>query len=330
VKKGLSTILQPIVDVIIPVEHAFISERTLIPGSHAIVDAATQDALLAATSGNPLISSGGSASNSIACANLIGVPCTYAGLVGDDEYGRMYHADFESVGVSSPNARVKSARTGVCLSLITPDGERTMRTNLGVATTLDHTHIDANTIEASQWLLLEGHLLTAGEKNVSALRKGIDVANAHNTKVALNINSEFAATTQREQVLANFLPKIDLIIANEPEAIALSNKSTPQTAFSELASRCPSVIVTCGKNGALIQHEGKQLHVAAYTQNITVVDSTGAGDTFTGVLLGGLALGYPIERAAQGAARLAACVVSQSGARLPASAAQMWREAVAV
>ncbi len=327
-KKGLSTILQPIVDVIVPVEHVFITERNLTPGSYAIVDATAQDALLAATTGNRVISSGGSASNSIACANLIGVPCTYAGLVGDDEYGQMYHADFEAVGVSSPNARVKGARTGVCLSLITPDGERTMRTNLGVATDLDHTHIDAKSIAASQWLLLEGHLLTAGDKNVSALRKGIEVANAHNTKVALNINSEFAASTQREQVLAHFLPKIDMIIGNEPEAIALSGKSTPQAAFAELASRCPTVIVTCGKEGALIQHEGKQLHVPAYTENITVVDSTGAGDTFTGVLLGGLALGCPIEKAAQGAARLAAAIVSQSGARLPASAVRVWREVV--
>jgi sugar/nucleoside kinase (ribokinase family) len=330
VKKGLSTILQPIVDVIVPVEHVFITERNLTPGSYAIVDATAQDALLAATTGNRVISSGGSASNSIACANLIGVPCTYAGLVGEDEYGQMYHGDFEAVGVSSPNARVKGARTGVCLSLITPDGERTMRTNLGVATDLDHTHIDVESIGASQWLLLEGHLLTAGDKNVSALRKGIEVANAHNTKVALNINSEFAASTQREQVLAHFLPKIDMIIGNEPEAIALSGKSTPQAAFTELAARCPTVIVTCGKEGALIQHEGKQLHVPAYTENLKVVDSTGAGDTFTGILLGGLALGCSIEKAAHGAARLAAAIVSQSGARLPASAARVWREVAGV
>lgn len=315
-------------DVIVPVDHAFISSRNLKPGSYAIVDAATQDTLLAATTTKPTISSGGSASNSIACANLIGVPCTYAGLVGEDDYGRMYHADFESVGISSPNARVHNARTGLCLSLITPDGERTMRTNLGVATDLDHTHIDENTIAASEWLLLEGHLLTAGEKNVSALRKGIELANAHNTKVALNINSEFAALTQRDQVLAHFLPKIDMIIGNEPEAIALSQKSIPQAAFAELASRCATVIVTCGKDGALIQHEGKQLHVPAFTKNIQVVDSTGAGDTFTGVLLGGLALGCSIEKATQGAARLAATIVSQPGARLPASAAQVWREAV--
>ncbi len=326
-KKGLSTILQPLVDVIVPVEHAFISERNLKPGSYAIVDAVEQDALLSATTAERVISSGGSGSNSIACANLIGVPCSYAGLVGDDAYGRMYHADFEAVGVSSPNARVRNARTGVCLSLITPDGERTMRTNLGVATELDHTHIDADSIGASEWLLLEGHLLTAGEKNNSALRKGIEVAKARNTKVALNINSEFAALTQREQVLAHFLPQIDLIIANEPEAMALAQKSDHQTAFAALASLCPTVIVTCGKDGALIQHEGKQLHVPAYTHNIQIVDTTGAGDAFTGVLLGGLTLGCSIETAAKGAARLAATVISQSGARLPARAAQLWREA---
>lgn len=314
-------------DVIVPVDHAFLTQRKLSPGTYAIVDAATQDSLLAATTANRVISSGGSASNSIACANLIGAPCTYAGLVGEDEYGQMFHADFEAIGISSPNARVKNARTAVCLSLITPDGERTMRTNLGVATELDYTHIDAESIGASTWLLLEGHLLTAGEKNNSALRRGVEVANAHHTKVALNINSEFAALTQREHVLAHFLPKIDLIISNEPESFALTQKSSPHTAFAELASLCPSVIVTCGRDGALIQHEGKQFHVPAYTNNIQVVDSTGAGDTFTGALLGGLALGYPIETAARGAARLAATVVSQAGARLPASALQVWREA---
>ena len=314
-------------DVLVPVDHAFISDRQLKPGSYAIVDAAAQEALLSATTAERVISSGGSASNSIACANLIGVPCTYVGLVGDDDHGKLFHGDFEAVGISSPNARVPNARTGVCLSLITPDGERTMRTNLGVATDLDHTHIDAETVGASEWLLLEGHLLTAGEKNNSALRKGIEVAKARDTKVALNINSEFAALTQREQVLSHFLPQIDLIIANEPEAMALAQKADHQTAFTALSSLCPTVIVTCGKEGALIKHEGKHLHVPAYTQNVQVVDSTGAGDAFTGILLGGLTLGCSIETAARGAARLAATVISQPGARLPTSAAQLWREA---
>ena len=327
-KKGLAAILQPIVDVLVNVEPAFLAERALHPGSYTIVNRATQDGLFAATTNKPIIASGGSASNSIACANILGVQCTFTGLVGDDEYGRLFQSDFANVGITSPNPRVPNARTGVCLSLITPDGERTMRTDLAVALELEASHIDAESIGASDWLLLEGHLLTAGVKNTSALLKGIEVAKQRGTKVALNINSEFAAHTKRELVLRDFLPTIDLIIGNEPEAMALSQQSTPQSAFSTLSPLCSTVIVTCGRDGALIKHGGETLQIPAHTTNIKVVDSTGAGDAFTGVLLGGLALGCSIEKAAHGAARLAAAVVTQPGARLPSTAASLWDEVV--
>ena len=327
-KKGLSTILQPLVDIIIAVEPSFLSDRQLTPGSYAIVDRATQESLIAAASGKKTIASGGSAANSIACANILGVPCSYIGLVGEDEYGRLFQQDFSIVGIESPNARVHNARTGVCLSLTTPDGERTMRTDLAVATELDESHVDPQSIDASSWLLLEGHLLTAGDKNTRALLKGIDIANEKGTKVALNINSEFAASTKREQVLAEFLPKIDLIIGNETEAMALARTTTHHAAFAALAPLCPTVIVTCGRDGALIKHDGKELSIPAYTENIKAIDTTGAGDAFTGVLLGGLALGCSIEAAGRGAARLAAAIVAQAGARPPANAATLWREAV--
>lgn len=293
-----------------------------------MVDRSTQDSLLCDTTGKPFIASGGSASNSIACANILGVSCTYTGLVGDDGYGFLYQGDFAELGITSPNPKVPNARTGVCLSLVTPDGERTMRTDLAVAVELSESHIDAETIGASEWLLIEGHLLTAGEKNKSAILKGIEVARQRNTKVAVNINSEFAARTQRELVLAEVLPKIDMIIGNEPEAMALAAEGGADTAFAALSQLCPTVVVTLGGNGALIKHNEHRLHVPAHTGQINVIDTTGAGDAFTGVLLAGLSLGYPMERAARGAARLAAAVVAQSGARLPADAAQLWHDAV--
>lgn len=320
--------MQPVVDVLVNVEHSFLAERALHPGSYTIVDRATQDALFAATTNQPIIASGGSASNSIACANILGVQCSYTGLVGDDEYGRLYQSDFANLGITSPNPRVLNARTGVCLSLITPDGERTMQTDLAVALELDASHVDAESIGASDWLLLEGHLLTAGAKNTSALLKGIEVAKQRGTRVALNINSEFAARSKRDLVLAEFLPTIDLIIGNEPEAMALSQQNTPQSAFTTLSPLCPTVIVTCGRDGALIKHGEEMLQIPAHRMDDKFVDSTGAGDVFTGALLGGLALGCSIEKAAQGAARLAAAVVAQVGARLPSNAASLWREIV--
>ena len=327
-KKAISTILQPAIDVLVNVAPSFLSAHSLQPGSYTLVDRHTQDALFAATTGTPIRASGGSASNSIACANILGVSCTYAGLVGDDENGHLYQKDFASLGITSPNRPVPNKRTGVCLSLITPDGERTMRTDLAVALELEASHIERETIAASDWLLLEGHLITAGAKNVSALMKGIEIANACGTKVAININSEFAARTKRDLILTEFLPKISMIVGNESEAMALTGESSAQAAFSTLSKLCSSVIVTCGHDGALITHDEQTLNAPAYTQGITVVDSTGAGDTFTGTLLGGLALGCSIEKAASGAARLAAAVVAQPGARLPASAVSLWRGAI--
>ena len=327
-KKGLSTILQPIVDVLIPVEHAFLTRHQLTPGSYTIVDRARQDEILASTSSKRTVASGGSASNSIACANILGVTCTYHGLVGADEHGAIFRDDFTSLGISSANDSIPGARTGTCLSLITPDGERTMLTDLGVALELDGAHIDRRAIESSEWLLLEGHLLTAGEKNRAALLKGIEVARDTGTKIALNINSEFAALTQREIVLARFLPEIDLIVANEPESLALTRRSTSEGAFADLAAKTSMAVVTRGARGALIHHEGKEITVHAHTQDTVVVDSTGAGDTFTGALLAGLALGLSVEASGRGAARLAAAVVSQRGARLSSSAAELWRAAV--
>jgi sugar/nucleoside kinase (ribokinase family) len=327
-KKAISTILQPLIDVLVNVEPSFLKDRNLQPGSYAPVDRPTQDVLFAATTEPPTRASGGSASNSIACANILGVACTYAGLVGDDENGHLYQKDFADLGITSPNRPVPNKRTGVCLSLVTPDGERTMRTDLAVALELEASHIERETIAASDWLLLEGHLLTAGDKNVSALMKGIEIANQCGTKVALNINSEFAARTKRDTVLADFLPKISMLIGNESEAMALAAESSVHMAFASLSKLCSSVVVTCGRDGALISYDGKILNTPAHTHGIAVVDTTGAGDAFTGTLLGGLSLSCSIEKAAIGAARLAAATVAQPGARLPASALSLWRDAI--
>lgn len=315
-------------DVLIPVEHAFLAHHELIPGSYTIVDRARQDKILACTNSKRAISSGGSASNSIACANILGVNCTYHGLVGADDHGDIFHSDFNSLGIAPINDSIPGTCTGTCLSLITPDGERTMVTDLGVALELDATHIDKRSIQASEWLLLEGHLLTAGDKNRAALFKGIEIARDTGTKIALNINSEFAAQTQRDLVFSRILPSIDLIVANESESLALTQRQKPEEAFAVLSERTSTTVVTCGARGAHLQHDGKKFHIPPYTEGINVVDSTGAGDTFTGALLAGLTLGLSIEAAGRGAARLAAAVVSQAGARLSPSAAELWRVAV--
>ena len=326
--KRITAIVQPLVDILVSCDHAFLEQRGLKPGSWALTDKDTQYKLLLDTQSNRTLRSGGSGSNSLACAALLGVSGTCVGLVGADVYGETFQRDFKAVGVTTPLAPISDALTGTCLSLITPDGERTMRTNLGVGIECDKIHIDERHLEGRDWVILEGgHFLTAGEKNSAAVTHAISLANKLGVRVAFNMSSEFAATTKRETILADILPKLSFFILNESEALALTQETSAESAFSELAKRCPGLAITCGKEGAYLQFENHQAKIPAHTE-IPVVDSTGAGDAFMGVLLAGLTHNLSLEAAGRGAARLAAEVVGQHGGRLPASAAAVWREVV--
>jgi sugar/nucleoside kinase (ribokinase family) len=327
VTKRITAIVQPLVDILVSCDHSFLAQRELKPGSWALTDKETQYKLLLDTQSNRTLRSGGSGSNSLACAVQLGLTGTCVGLVGADLYGETFHNDFQALGVETPIDRIPDALTGTCLSMVTPDGERTMRTHLGVGVECGTPHIDERHIIGRDWLILEGgHFLTAGEKNAAAVTHAISVANRVGTPVAFNISSEFAATTQRETVVLDLLPKISFFILNESEALALSQQSSAEAAFNWLAKRCPGLAVTCGKEGAYLQYNKQQVKIPAYTA-VKAVDSTGAGDAFMGVLLAGLSHNLPVDLAGRGAARLAAEVVAQHGGRLPTSAVSLWREA---
>ena len=326
--KRITALVQPLVDILVTCGHAFLEKRELTPGSWALTDKDTQYDLLIATQSSRNLRSGGSGSNSLACAALLGMSGTCVGLAGADVYGETFQRDFKTCGIETPNALIPDANTGTCLSMITPDGERTMRTHLGVGIECDHSHIKENDIAGRDWILLEGgHFLTAGSKNSAALTSAMNLANKLGTPVAFNVSSEFAATTKRDTIISDILPRASLFILNESEAKALSQQTSAEAAFSWLAARCSGLAVTCGKEGALLQYNKEQVRVPAYT-NITIVDSTGAGDAFMGVLLAGLSHGLSLEAAGKGAARLAAEVVGQHGGRLSSNALALWREAV--
>ncbi len=252
------------------------------------------------------------------------------GLVGADVYGETFQSNFKAICVDTPLSPIPDSFTGTCLSMITPDGERTMRTHLGVGIECDKVHIDQRHIQGRDWIILEGgHFLNGGEKNAAAVAQAIALANHLGVKTAFNMSSEFAAVTNREMILSEILPKISFFILNESEALALTQEGSAESAFNSLAKQCAGLAVTCGKEGAYLQYEKRQAKIPAYT-NIKVVDSTGAGDAFMGVLLAGFTHNLSLEAAGRGAARLAAEVVGQHGGRLPASALTIWREAAGV
>ncbi|ALG10337.1 PfkB family carbohydrate kinase [Kibdelosporangium phytohabitans] len=105
---------------------------------------------------------------------------------------------------------------------------------------------------------------------------------------------------------------IDLLIVNEHEASDLPRTSGP--AASKLLERVPAVVVTLGGDGCVVAERGSEpLHIPGIRAD--VVDTTGAGDTFCGVLAAGLARGLSLPDAARLACAAGALAVTRPGAQ---------------
>jgi sugar/nucleoside kinase (ribokinase family) len=314
----LIALTHPLIDIIVSCSPELLKRWDLTHGSYGIVDSTSQDELLAACHALPQRSLiGGSAANSAVAASTLGIPTTIIGLIGNDTLGRQMHSLLSMRGIKAANPLVAGKRTGSCLSLITPDGERTMRTCHGVVNSLGPEHIDEQAIADATWLLVEGYFLTASEMNRNALHHALTVAKKHNTKTALTLSAEFVVSATQKELLEDIIPKLDLVFANQGEALLLTSTSETSSALDHLSRLTPSVVITCGQDGAVGVESAQRWQIPAARPPGPVVDTTGAGDAFAGAYLAGLMHGHPPTTAARGAAMLAAMVVTQHGAQLP-------------
>lgn len=327
--KGLIALAQPLIDIIIPVTHTFLDKHHLQAGSHAIVSDEEQSALLRNLSNTKqAISVGGSALNSIVTAGTLGIPTYVHGVVGNDHHAEALKRLLEDRQINFSSPSLACGPTGTCLSLITPDGERTMRTNTGISTTLRTKDLCEQSIQNSAYLLIEGYLLTASKQSNKTIFHAIRLAKQHQTKIALSLASEFIATVKRKEIIDMILPDIDMLIANEKEVLTLTQGSSLDATLDSLKTLCHSAVITRGKHGAVGFYAGESWQVDAHTPSKKIIDTTGAGDVFAGAFLAGLILSYSPIVAAEGATKLASMIITQLGATLPLNAKEHWRQVI--
>ncbi len=117
-----------------------------------------------------------------------------------------------------------------------------------------------------------------------------------------------------ETIHAVALDKLCYLMLNEHEARALTGAATPEAALTALNTSYPAlgVVLTLGEKGCLFSRGEQTLHQAAFA--VPTVDTTAAGDTFTGYFAAGLARGEDMETVLATAAAAAAIAVSRHGA----------------
>ncbi|GAA4042781.1 adenosine kinase [Sphingomonas rosea] len=303
-----------LVDVIATCEPEFLERFNLPKGAMQLLGQDETIALYDAM-GSARETSGGSAANSMAGAAAMGARVGFVGQVADDQLGTIFTHDMRALGVRFDTPPLgNGAATGRCLILVTPDGERTMNTCPGAAHLLSPDAVDKAQVEAASILYLEGYLF-GPELPRQAMFKAIDIAHAAERTVAFTL-SESVCLPGRKEPLQQLIAGggIDLIFANESEALQLAGAADLDTAVARLSQSVKTLVFTRGPAGALAFEGGEKTEVPAISVS-QVVDTTGAGDLFAAGFLAARAKGHGIDRQLMTGAIAAAEIISHFGAR---------------
>jgi sugar/nucleoside kinase (ribokinase family) len=313
-----------LVDIFLEITDAEFASLGFERGTMRLVDLAEQKMLLDRYhTHEPKLVSGGSLANSVIAFSQLGGQAAFIGCVGDDRYGLFFASEFEELGIDIGNPIIVNESTGTCVSIVTPDAERTMRTCLAVASHLSARHVDEVRIRNSEWLFIEGYVFANPNTGQTAIREAIRFAKRHGTKIAITCSEAFIPQVFAD-ALNEALQDTDLLFCNEAEACSVAKAGTAEEAFMKLKGKIPSLVVTNGPYGAYIRHGAVETLVPSFPSEPK--DLTGAGDMFAGAFLYGITHGVSPEKAARGAAFLSHKIITQIGARLHHGTRQFWDE----
>jgi sugar/nucleoside kinase (ribokinase family) len=247
---------------------------------------------------------GGSPANVAIHAARRGAAVALAGAVGTDAWGDWIRARLEDEGVDTHLlATIRGAATAVAFVSVDEGGEPSFLIHAGAAGAAMQAlaeELPGAAAAASALVLSTGTLVGEVEREVTlathaaALEAGVPVIFDPNLRPGRWDNPTRAVSVARGLVQGAFLVK-----ANRAEATALTGERDPAAAAAALvAGGARHVVITCGPDGAILRGGGLRLDVPGV--RATVVDTTGAGDTVTGVLLARLAASgfYPAAMAA--------------------------------
>lgn len=259
--------------------------------------------------------SGGSVANSVTGIAQLGGRAAFVGKIKDDQLGSTFADDMRAQGIvfdTSPAPDCHPAETGRCIVLVTPDGERSMNTYLGVTEFLVPSDIDEGMMADAEWIFLEGYRFD-GPESQEAFAKAIFVSRNAGGKVAITLSDPFCVERHRDAFGAMLRDHADLVLANRAELLSMYGSHDLDSALAAAAAEVKLVACTDGENGVHVVMDGRRWHVPAIMTE--VVDLTGAGDLFAGAFLWGLAEGYDPETCARMGNIAASEIIGHIGAR---------------
>ena len=308
---GVGTAL---VDVICQVEDSIISNLNLSKGSMTLIEE-SQIQKIRSNFTNPLITSGGSVCNTVHELNFGSHEASFYGKVSDDEYGNAFIQDLEKANILFKGVSRKSdLPTGCCNILVSPDGERTMATHIGIGSQLQPDEVSENILDNIDHMYMESYLWDH-ELTKKTLKKFGDIAKSKNIEISLSLSDPFCVDRHRDE-LNNFIKEnVDLVFCNFDEAKMFSQSETMADVSSFFKDYGKKIVMTSGAEGAYFFYNDDVSHQPSKKIE-NVVDTTGAGDNFAAGFLDLYLSGKSVDEALINGNTRAVEVIQQLGPRI--------------
>ena len=295
-----------------------LTKYQLAKGSMSLVDSQMQTDVLASVAGCPYsLSLGGSAGNTIRAMARLGTEVGFIGKVGNDTTGDFYTQALRNVNVA-PYILRSEQPSGKCLSLVSPDGERTFVTHLGAALDLQAQEIDPAIFNDYDCLYVEGYLV----QDHNLIRNTMAKAKEYGLKIAIDLAS-FNVVRENRAFLHDLVEQyVDIIFANEEEAHEFSNLNDAMESLHYIGKMCELTIIKTGIKGAIIKR-GNEIVEVGIMAAAKRVDTTGAGDFYAAGFLSALCEGMSLRQCGTIGAITAGKVIEVVGTTLGEDA---WRD----
>ena len=313
-----------IVDLLVRVDDDFLSRE--LPdgrGNTTWVDAARLDELIGSLQARGFLlekAPGGSTGNLLCGLSELGCGTRFLGWLGLDDDGVYYRDTFAESGGDVRSFKYHASKhTGRCLSLVSPDADRSMVTDLGASAEMNADGILPSDLDGANLLHTEGYL--CGLKDRTFLPRLLERAKNAGIPVSFDLAS-YGIVREYRDTLRDYLDHyVDIVFANELEAAEFAGTNDPESMLNAFSRLCPVAAVKLGSVGSIIRMNGRTVRIAP--EHADAVDATGAGDLWqAGFLFGWLHHAAP-EVCGRIGSILGAAAVSNFGARLPED---RWRD----
>lgn len=312
-----------VVDVIAKADDSFLEHMGIEKGIMQLVERDRGELLYAAMS-DRVQAAGGSVANTLAGLGNLGLKTGFIGRVHDDALGRFYAASMEDGGTSFVNAPIADGELPTSRSMIfvSPDGERSMNTYLGISSELGPDDVADEVAGRAKILFLEGYLYDK-DKGKAAFERAAKLCRENGGRAGIALSDPFCVDRHRDD-FRRLVKDLDYVIGNEHEWESLYQTDL-SSALEQASSDAGLAVCTRSGHDVLLVQGGDTVSVPV--ARVTPLDATGAGDQFAAGFLYGYASGTSLEIAGRMGCVAAAEVISHYGARPEVSLMDLFKEA---